>query len=227
MVALNNTPAPRGNRRKAPWIALAVLVIVALAVAAFFWGRSGGEPAPQAPPPTGDSRSSADATVPTAPPQVSWRLFQGIALPYSAEHGPAHVRGAVASGYAHTPTGALLASVHIVYRMALAPDGQWRPVVEQQVRGPGKPALVRQLQRVDRSRASGRIQQIAGFRFVSYDSHTAVVEIATGSTGDYTIGTRVLRWIDGDWRLYLADAQASTARAATDLKGFVIWNGRD
>ena len=48
---------------------------------------------------------------------------------------------------------------------------------------------------------------------------------ATGSTGRYTVGTQVMRWDNGDWRLYLPAGQAAPARAATDLTGFVTWNG--
>jgi hypothetical protein len=226
-VASLETPTP--PRRRPVLIALAVAMIVLLALAAFFLGRDDPGPDSAAPPPAGSPPSSvlpADGTVPTtAPEDVRWELYRGIAVPVSDVHGPTSGSGAVASGYAHTPTGALIASVQIVYRLALAPQDQWRAVAEQQVTGPDKAAFLAQLAEVDRGQTDPRLQQIAGFRFVSYDPQTAVIETASGQPGKYTVGTQVMRWEDGDWRLHMSDAEHSIARVSPDLSGFVPWSG--
>ncbi|TKG61514.1 hypothetical protein [Prauserella endophytica] len=227
MASLDN---PTPSRRRPVLLAVAVVVIVVLGVAAFFWGRDSGTvaapPPGEASPQPGTLPSSPDTAVPTTAPQdVRWELYQGVAVPMSDTHGPSSTDGAVASGYAHTPTGALIASVQIVYRLALAPADQWRAVAEQQVTGPDKAKFLAQLAEVDRGQTDPRIQQIAGFRIVSYDAQTAVIETASGSVGKYTVGTQVMRWENGDWRLHMSDAEHSTARVSPDLSGFVPWSG--
>jgi hypothetical protein len=227
-VASLDNPTP--SRRRPILITVAVVVIVGLGIAAFFLGRDTTDPAGAAPPDTAPAPQAPPApresSVPTPAPQdVRWELYHGGAVPVSDVHGPSSTTGGVASGYAHTPTGALIASVQILYRLALAPEGEWRPAAQAQVTGPDKAALIDQLAQVDRGQRDRRIQQIAGFRFVSYDPTTAVIETASGSPGEYTVGTQVMRWTDGDWRLYMGDAEHNTARTSTDLSGFVPWSG--
>jgi hypothetical protein len=227
-VASLDNPTP--SRRRPILITVAVVVIVGLGIAAFFLGRDTTGPAGAAPPEAAPApqapSASQESLVPTSVPQdVRWELYQGVAVPVSDVHGPSSTSGGVASGYAHTPTGALIASVQILYRLALAPQGEWRPVAQEQVAGPDKAAFIDQLAQVDRGQTDPRIQQIAGFRFVSYDEATAVIETASGSPGEYTVGTQVLRWSDGDWRFYMGDAEHNTARTSPDLSGFVAWSG--
>lgn len=70
----------------------------------------------------------------TSAPASRWELYQGVVLPYSAEHGPKTVDGlGVAAGYTHDPTGALLAAVQTATRTALAPDNAWQAILSKQV----------------------------------------------------------------------------------------------
>src|SRR6266545_3545531 len=72
----------------------------------------------------GSCPSDEDRRVPaSAPPGVSWRLLPNdqapIRLPYSHRYGPCTVTDTTATGYAHTPNGALLAAAQILARASI------------------------------------------------------------------------------------------------------------
>ncbi|RBM18116.1 hypothetical protein DI005_20195 [Prauserella sp. PE36] len=224
MTSLDSTSSsPR--RRPTGWIVLAVLLVATLGVGAYVLGLEAGESTPDAAAPPSSAPAGPDTAVPTsAPADTRWELYQGFALPSSPTHGPSTVDGALASGYARTPTGALLASVNVVYRLALAPGQSWRAVAEQQVVGDGKQAFIEQMAGADRAATSG-LQPFAGFKFLSYDGQTAVIGTAVGTPGNYTTSTVVMRWVDGDWRFSLTGTDTALTQQVSDLTGYIAWGG--
>jgi len=172
-----------------------------------------------------------DQAVPTSPPQgVTWSLFQGVALPSSHSLGPIRVSGPVYAGYAHTPTGALLAAAQISSRYLISPGQDWRQVVERQVvPGPGRDVYVHKRAKVDSTSVlPGTYGQFAGFRFVTYSPDVAVVQfVSRFSSGNLQVATNTLRWLDGDWKLQLQpDGSATpTVQSVNSLAGFVPWSG--
>ena len=69
------------------------------------------------------SPSSLDQSVPDSPPPgVTWQIIDTVALPFSASAGPASVADGIPSGFAHTPTGALVAMVQIDFRHLIEPN---------------------------------------------------------------------------------------------------------
>lgn len=169
-----------------------------------------------------------------APDDVSWELFQTLALPWSVSAGPMVVEGDVARCYARTPTGALIAAVQIDARYFLARD--WRTVVQKQVE-PGVGARTytsrRDADEADFGPASppvpGSLMQIAGFRVTGYDERTAVVELVrrSNSSGFLKVTELTVVWTDGDWKLQLKTdgADSVPARAVDSLEGFTPWGG--
>ncbi len=182
-------------------------------------------PAGEATPPPGDQ------AVPTAAPaDVTWSLFQGVALPSSPTAGPTRTEGAVHAGYSLTPEGALLAAAQIGARHLITPREGWRQVVQQQVvPGPGRDAFVRARAQVTTDQVpAGTYGQIAGFRFVTYSPDTAVIQLVTRfRNGNLQVSTPTLRWVNGDWKLQLQpDGSASpTVQSVSSLAGFVPWGG--
>lgn len=174
--------------------------------------------------------SDRNQSVPkSAPAGVSWDLATGgFAVPSSKKAGPAKVHGEVARCYAHTPTGALLAAVQITARTLAAKD--WRTVVDAQTVGAGKAAYVKKRAEYEKSEGSAALGngdhgQIAGFKFVTYNRDTAVIDLVwRAEDGALTSGTSTMLWSGGDWKNEIAESPAPSS-PVNDLAGFVAWGG--
>jgi hypothetical protein len=147
---------------------------------------------------------------------VSWRDYHGVLLPYSSGDGPRIVRGDLASGFARTPLGALLAAVHVAVRA----NAQWgpkvfEPTIKDQVIGPDAASLLAATQGLyDKRRghlrdgaALGRAYAVLeGFRWQGYSADTASLDLVSAGPGDSDVTVRAvtrlqLRWQNGDWRV--------------------------
>jgi hypothetical protein len=229
------------------WLAVGtVVLIVALGVALLLLTRDDPpSTAPPTPPPVAPSSAtvapSTAAPSPTAsalptapltaaPSGVTWSLFQGVALPTSPEHGPRRVDGPVHAGYARTPEGALIASHQISARHLLTPGTGWRQVVTDQViASPGRDRYMALRERVTTdSVPPGTYGQTVGFRFVTYSPDVAVIQTVTRfASGNMSVVTETVRWVDGDWKLELQPDGSTTPsrQSVTSAAGFVPWGG--
>ncbi|MER8069071.1 hypothetical protein ABTZ59_12340 [Streptomyces sp. NPDC094034] len=191
-----------------------------------------GATAPAASAPAGDEGCpelpDRRQELPTAAPRgVTWALFGTVALPTSEESGPAVVGDDVARCYARTPVGALLATSQISVRHLAADD--WRKVTRLQTVGAGRDAYVAgrtEAEKTSRTDPDGGVHgQIAGFRFVTYDDSTAVVQtVWRFPDGALRAAITTVLWLDGDWRLeYPADPAAPVPVGS--LAGFTEWGG--
>jgi len=166
--------------------------------------------------------------VPTsAPRRVTWYLYDGVALPSSKKSGPAVTDKNVARCYAHSPVGALLAASQISVRYLAADD--WRKVTRTQTVGPGRDFYISQRAKAEKKDPtepnSGAHGQIAGFKFVTYNATTAVLQtVWRFSDGRMQAATTTMLWRDGDWRLeYPADPAKPVP--LDSLAGYVEWGG--
>jgi hypothetical protein len=235
-------PRRRGLWAAGGFAAAVIIAMIVVLVATSGGGGGGGAPASQ----PGHRQAGGGAqhsgggkggpaalptTPPTsAPPGVHWQLYHGVALPYSKTAGPAHVHGAVAAGYAHSPTGALIAAVQIDTRALVSPHGSWRAVVRQQVvANKGRRVYAKQRGQVGDSPPAGGVGQIAGFRFLPYSPQLASVQIATrfASSGDLQMTTLTVKWVDGDWKQVLQPdgSDSPSVQNLKDITGFVRWSG--
>lgn len=177
-------------------------------------------------------------------PHLTWTTFHGIGLPGSPATGPRHTRNGLASGFADTAPGALVAAVNIGVRTA----AQWgpaifRPTIARQVTGPDAPALLRaettaynQLRAADHLRPgqpAGSSHAVeAGYGFVSYTPAAATIDVVTagpGVTGAVLTVTRIeVVWRASDWRI-VAPPDGNWANAATvisSLAGYTAFPRR-
>lgn len=186
--------------------------------------------------PSGGATPSAalPTTVPSsAPAGVTWSIYQTVALPSLPGAGPAKVNGAIATGYAHTPLGALLADANEGNRYLLAPDSEWRSAATAMLLpGAGRDAWVNLRAAhpygARGAAASDVLAQIAGFQFVSYTPSDAVIQIATrDSTGALQVGSDHVSWDGSDWRYVPAPdgSQDSNVQKVDSLAGFIEWRG--
>jgi hypothetical protein len=163
----------------------------------------------------------------SAPPGVTWELYDTVALPFSAQAGPAVINGDVARCYAHSPTGALLATVQIAVRYALAAN--WQAVIATQVMpGTGRNVYAAERPGADVTIQAGQFGQFAGFQFVTYTSAIAVVQIVVQlPSGEMQATTMTVQWSAGDWRLQLQPdgSPGPNVQQIPNLTGFIPWAG--
>lgn len=153
----------------------------------------------------------------------------GFALPATRTAGPAQVNGDVARCYAHTPLGALIASVQITARSMSAKD--WRPIIDQQTTGDGKINYIQQRENFENSQGTSAAVgpdehgQLAGFKFVTYNADTAVIELVwRAKSGALASGASTMRWTGGDWKTEIALSQAPSQQL-DNLAGYIAWSG--
>ncbi|WP_250283856.1 MULTISPECIES: hypothetical protein [unclassified Frankia] len=212
-------------------LAAAGLVAVGIAVGLVLVGGRGGSPTPtSAPAPaTATATGTAGAVpVPGGPVRpdsglpvldfsdLAWLDFHGFALPVSPAAGPRSLADDRASGFAHTPLGAALAAIHVVFRTdAVVGAYIFEPTIAEQATGADQPALLTRTRIAatryaipDRltGRFSDPIFRYAGVRFDVAAPDRVVLYVATdavdstGTTG-YAAMRIELRWERGDWRI--------------------------
>jgi hypothetical protein len=183
-------------------------------------------------PPATASPSSLDQSVPdSSPPGVTWQIIDTVALPSSASAGPASVADGIPSGFAHTPTGALVAMVQIDFRHLIEPD--FVAVTQADVANTPGRAQFFDLVEADgltnpANPEHGTYLQLAGFQFVSYTTSTAVIQLLTARPdGSYQVSTLSVAWDGDDWQLVLqADGTDSpNQQIVSSPVGFVLWGG--
>ena len=176
--------------------------------------------------------SSLDQSVPDSPPPgVTWQIIDTVALPFSASTGPTSVPDGIPSGFAHTPTGALVAMVQIDFRHLIEPN--FVAVTQADVANtPGRAQFFNVVGADGLTNPAnpepGTYLQLAGFQFVSYTSSTAVIQLLTArADGSYQVSTLSVAWDGNDWQLVLqADGTDSpNQQIVSSPVGFVLWGG--
>lgn len=171
--------------------------------------------------------TGADAVVPATAPATIWTEYQGVTLPSSPTAGPTRIRNDVASGFAHSSTGALFADAQLSKRYLLSPE--WEQVLAKSVvPGPGVAAYRGSRAQFGSTLTApdGGWTQTAGFKFLAYNPAQAVIEFLNStSSGDYTVTVTTVRWLGGDWKLVLGtDGSASSTLTSTSSpNGFAVW----
>ncbi len=240
----DRTDSDRTDRTGSVWsspsflAALVVVLVLVAAAAAAVVNHTGGDTpavapttAPSGTVGTGSATAPAvlDTAIPIAAPVTTWADYHGVLIPTSATAGPGRVSGDVASGFAHSPTGALLAATQLPVRRILAAD--WATVLTTSVvPGPGVAVW-----RSTRSQLGTQITppaggwtQTAGYRFLAYNPDQAVIQFLNSApTGDFTVTVATVAWDGGDWKLVLQPDGDDTpdTTPVTSPAGFTIWQG--
>ena len=222
------------------WIAAAVVIAIVLAGVAVSW-RIAARPDPTSTTtavPTSTGAPVADGQCPpgrielagtvTAAPQTMWVLVGKMAAPTVTDAGPAVIdTDGYRHCYARTPTGALVAAANLAamgsdptFTHRIATDGLMPGSLRDSVLASPQP-----------SSASSGGAQLRGFRMVSYDGTTAVVDLGLQTAnGAYGSAMVQLSWHEGDWRYAVRGEGPSQELAVTyswppTLIGFIDWSG--
>jgi hypothetical protein len=233
-----------GGRRWTGIAAIGVLAVIGLCAALLAFGHvghrhNGAGTAPAATPPpgavltqSGTSEVRPAATVPsTAPPAgVVWVLLNGYAVPASAADGPARAAGSVASGFSHTPTGALLALVNAQLRVTASTPAACAAEARSAFEHTAAAAAIAD-QCLHPSGAPERYQ-VAGYAYLSYspDRATITYAIRDEATAKLVEITGTVLWSGSDWLVALPGAAAGgnpigPTAVVDSLAGFVAWAG--
>ena len=176
---------------------------------------------------------------------VRWSGFYGVELPVSAQAGPSGTSGGIATGFAHTPLGALLAAVNIGVRA----NAQWGPrifttVIRGQVTGPDAAALLAGCQAAyDQAAQSGGVTggQPLGtvnvteqaFRWITYTPAAAILDLAVAGPGDGGVMVRAsvqmqVIWDGGDWKVVAPPGGdwGNSAAGLSSLTGYTAFPGQ-
>ncbi|WP_244881206.1 hypothetical protein [Micromonospora maris] len=220
-----------------------LIVLAGLLIAIFAPGgdapdTSNGTSPPGQPPAavTNTPDQALPTAIPSAAPDgVRWELVGPLAVPVSATAGPKQVTGTTASGFAHTPEGALVAAAQLALRSSYSlGEEYWRPTIERQfVPSADRDRLLAALDASDSAPADpGAQSQIAGFSYQSYTPDTAVIGLVlrapSAGAPRYHVLSLTLLWRDGDWRMQAppGGAWVSVNRTTDDLTGVVEWGAR-
>lgn len=243
-------PAARRSRR----VLLAVAVVLVLLGTGLVLALTGRPGAGHGASPVPGRRSPAPAGAPgTGVPQIPsvdlaglrWGDFHGVELPSSPLAGPRDTSGGLASGFADTPLGALLAALNIGVRA----NAQWGPAIfgptiRDQVTGADAPALLASCQS-----AYGQASQAAhvtggqplgnayvteeAFRWIAYTPADATVDLVSagpGSGGETVRAvTRVeVVWDGGDWQVIAPPGGdwGNSADQLSSLDGYTSFPGQ-
>jgi hypothetical protein len=201
--------------------ALVVVVLVALAVIVL--GGNDDDRRRTRSPSGGESQPASKNSSLTAG-NVTFNDVYGVQVP-SSSAGPGHTDDGRALGFDHSPSGAVLAAIHIFARVESRPGpAVFEPTIREQVVGPDKDKL---LAKARSGYAEGAIRgtspdgslraaieearrnQIGmwAYRVDAYDNSSAAVNVllrqvvpGTSSYAYFNFPFTV-RWIDADWRL--------------------------
>ena len=160
------------------------------------------------------------------PGKLEWKLIDGVRLPFSKVDGPARVSGPIASGYSHTPQGAVVAAWQISTRLAASAD--YEQVMAAQVRGTeADRTQVRQevarVRNLTADQFSQRFTAPAGFQIVHYSDVFVQMYFATQSpTGGYDFTARAVLWDGKDWQYQLVSGLPSLPNS-TSIADFTVF----
>jgi len=242
-MSMDTDPRPK-SRNVSLIAALAVLVVAVLAlavvgVASLLPSHKSPPTAQHTTPPTSPTAAASaagcptdTATVLTAAPVVQWQTLGQMTLPTGgAVYGPCQLTATTATGYAHTPGGALIAAVQIFARSTTsAPvDVAVATVQGQFIHTTDRDILLNSAKTSPRQSLSpDRVGRVAAYQVSAYTPDTASLSVAYRADalpGQYVAMRLVVQWLDGDWRMVppLAGTWSGAGEALTELPGFTAW----
>lgn len=239
--------------KRAPWVLLAVFAAIILiaagvwALRVFVFEPSQAQPAPvateteNAPDPEPSTDTGADSCLDntekdisgSAPTASRWVVERWAAIPEVEGAGPCDDRGNFRVGFAHTQTGAVLATYHyFLHGIPASADAGTEALLDYAlIDGPLKDSILQQVvdvengveARVPDSQYSG--VELGGYKIQSYADDAAVIELLVQNASAAGSLTVKLVWSDGDWRIDPASANGwGTTQTNVRIQDFVSWS---
>lgn len=222
-----------------------VLVLIAAVIAIAFIPRGGDEPDAGMTEPTASETASApavtadgveesicglpasDETALGTGPESDWELVGTMAVPEAPDTaGPGEIDDSgFRTCFAHSPTGALYAAANLLGQGSIGDEETQRKLLEQlTVESAGQQSALENISEA----GSAPSAQISGFQLLSYSDSAATIDIAftlqSGAVGHVSLP---LRWVDGDWKIEVADNGQflNDPVQLNDLSDYIPWSG--
>lgn len=164
-------------------------------------------------------------------PQATWKIIGSMAAPQDPEvsgPGKSSNDGVLNTCFAHTPTGALFASVNYLASTTDARNvGRLAPLFAD---GKFKDELEASPPPASDSGDTSRTQ-VSGFKIDNYSANEATVDLAIKYTGGENEGQLislpvVVKWEDGDWKVVItANGPPVAPSALSSLGGYIPFSG--
>ncbi|HMT33030.1 MAG TPA: hypothetical protein PKA99_10410 [Dermatophilaceae bacterium] len=162
---------------------------------------------------------------------VMWQLVYNIPVPFSTSDGPTRVADKVASGYAQTPQGMVLAAMDTMSRCSVPGDALAVACYEHRVTdGPVYEEMgtrVAKIGALPRQLTPGAsLPPLSWAKVVNYADDYAAVELAQRdprSADTYIVYLVEMVWVDGDWKMKATDTSHQGRVGVTNLEGFTKW----
>ena len=234
------TNALRRHPRITATVAAAIVLGMVIADVVTSW-PSGAPVRPESP--VAGTKPGTGEIVPVVPDidlaGLRWVNYHGYELPVSAQAGPRDTSGGLASGYADSPLGALLAAVNIGTRTSWQFGPQvFQPTIEDQVTG----FYQADMQSADAGAydqggaqvpaVQAYARQVA-FAYEGYTPADATVDVVTGAVGAggaaVYVATRIqVEWLNDDWRVVAPPGGdwGNSAAQVTSPAGYVAFAGQ-
>ena len=165
---------------------------------------------PATPPPLNNSKGGCHNTKPdqriprlAPPPAVTWQFEADMLVPLQQDGGPATTdRNGVRSCFAHSPTGAVLASMVLLGQIR-NPD-MVVEVLEKRVQaGAGRTRALDEALHPTTPRTPVHVQ-FAGFKVIDYQRNRAIIQVAAEIDNQNVASLPVtMVWSGGDWKAAL------------------------
>lgn len=161
------------------------------------------------------------------PANTEWEFVGTMQAPSVPDAGPGMVAdNGFRQCYAHSPEGALVAAANML-AMGTDPNLVWELNEELVAEGPGRDAVLADLEANPPTSDTGIRLSIAGYRLLGYGPHHARIDLAVeGSNGSIASTTTDLKWEEGDWKVELRpDGQPIIPVAPlADTVGYHPWS---
>ncbi|MEY9211645.1 hypothetical protein NI17_009405 [Thermobifida halotolerans] len=161
------------------------------------------------------------------PADTEWEFVGTMQAPSVPDAGPGMVAdNGFRQCYAHSPEGALVAAANV---LAMGTDPNLvRELNEELVaEGPGRDAVLADMEANPPTSDTGIRLSIAGYRLLGYGPNHARIDLAVeGSNGSIASVTTDLKWEEGDWKVELRpDGQPVIPVAQlADTVGYHPWS---
>lgn len=220
------TSPPRRSRKPAA-IAVAVAVVAALVAVTVTLTHHGGQGGTAAPAVVGhDPDPGAPDYLTAAPVGLQWVLADGVPVPVSPVDGPRSTAGDIATGYAHSPQGAVIAALQIGSRAAFSDN--YEAILASQCAGTTDELQAQFISttapnhQVPLAQRAAMWPHPAAFKMVEYVGFWAAMYFAyPNGHGGYRFAPESVNWDDQahSWRWQL-DSGIDARPDSADLTGF-------
>ncbi|WP_327138826.1 hypothetical protein [Nocardia sp. NBC_01327] len=155
---------------------------------------------------------------------ITWRPWHGTRLPTSDRWGPATVHGDAATGFSHTPEGAVMAMMQHQARLAGTSDTDWPAAARAMavVAPADQPPTHRIATGFD---TGSPLPYFAGFRWLSFTADRAEADLALQTNDGTLYSLHVIEiWADADWKAELP-ASGGNLEPLNGMDEYQPWPG--